>query len=71
MAISVSFPFSWAAQPEAGTELSLGAGFLYHILSPNSPISKLSIGGPKAPSAGLFNLMSNPVYKYTLDINIL
>ena len=64
MAISVSFPFSWAAQPRPGAQplwvlvfstasylqliwspnsligawglLLLGAGFLYHILSPNS-----------------------------------
>ena len=36
MAISVSFPFSRAAQPEAlGPSSLLGAGFLYHILSPN------------------------------------
>ena len=45
MAISVSFPFSRAAQPEApGPSFLLGAGFLYHILSPNSPISKLNRG---------------------------
>ena len=36
MAISVSFPFSRVAQPEArGPSSLLGAGFLYHILSPN------------------------------------
>ena len=35
MVISVSFPFSWAAQPEACGPCSLlGAGFLYRILYP-------------------------------------
>ena len=34
MAISVSFPFFWAAQPGAWGPASLGAGFLYRILSP-------------------------------------
>ena len=49
IAISVSFPFSRAAQPEArGPSFLLGASFLYHILSPNSPISKLN----RAPFAG-------------------
>ena len=33
-AISVSFPFSWVAQPEAWGPTLLGAGFLYRILSP-------------------------------------
>ena len=44
MAISVvSFSFSRAAQPEAlGPSFLLGTGFLYHTLSPNSPISKLT-----------------------------
>ena len=31
---SVTFPFSWAAQPGAWGPASLGAGFLYRILSP-------------------------------------
>ena len=31
---SVSFPFSWAAQPEAWGPTLLGAGFLYRILYP-------------------------------------
>ena len=36
MANSVSFPFSWAAQPGAwGPSSLLGAGFLYHILFPS------------------------------------
>ena len=36
MAISISFPFSWVAQPGAWGSIYLrGAGFLYHILSPN------------------------------------
>ena len=43
MAISLSFPFSWVAQPEdKGPSSLLSAGFLYHLLSPNSPISKLT-----------------------------
>ena len=44
MAISiVSFLFSRVAQPEArGPSSLLGVGFLYHILSPNSPIYKLT-----------------------------
>ena len=41
MAISVSFPLSRVAQPEAWGPTLLGAGFLYRILSPNPPISKL------------------------------
>ena len=31
---SVSFPFSWAAQPGAWGPTLLGAGFLYYVLSP-------------------------------------
>ena len=50
MAISVSFLFSRAAQLEA--QLSAGCCFLYSIISPTLLISKLSIGGPEAPSAG-------------------
>ena len=44
MAISVvSFSFSRVAQPEAWRpSFLLGSGFLYHIFSPNSPISKLT-----------------------------
>ena len=42
MAISVvSFSFSRAAQPEAWGPTMLGAGFLYHILSPTGLVSKL------------------------------
>ena len=53
MAISVSFPFSWAAQPEARGFCSLlGAGFLYRILSPTGLVSKTQSGVPRAPSAG-------------------
>ena len=37
----VSFPFSWAAQPGAWGPTLLGAGFLYHILSPKGLVSKL------------------------------
>ena len=43
MAISVvSFSFSRVAQPEAQGPTLLGAGFLYRILSQNSPMSKLT-----------------------------
>ncbi len=63
MAISVSFPFSWAAQPEAGGPALSGCCFLYSIISPTLLISKLSIGGPEAPSAGCWlslpHLVSN------------
>ena len=48
----VSFPFSWAAQPGASRLTLLSAAFLYRILSPTGLVSKLSIGGPEAPSAG-------------------
>ena len=41
MTISVSFLFSWAAQPGAWGPASLGAGFLYHILFPSGLVSKL------------------------------
>ena len=40
MAISVSFPFSFAAQPGAWGPASLGAGFLYRILSLTGLVSK-------------------------------
>ena len=36
---SVSFPFSWAAQPGAWGPILLGVGFLYRILSPTGWIS--------------------------------
>ena len=52
MAISVSLPLPCAAQPGSWGPASLGAGFLYRILSPTGLVSKLSIGGPEAPSAG-------------------
>ena len=43
MAISVvSFSFTRAAQPEAWGPTPLGAGFLYHILSPTGLVSKLT-----------------------------
>ena len=42
MAISVSFPFSWAAQPGAQGQASLGASFLYRILSPTRLIPNWS-----------------------------
>ena len=37
---SLSFPFSWAAQPGAWGPASLGAGFLYRILPPTRLIPK-------------------------------
>ena len=40
MAISVSFPLSRTAQPEAWEPTLLGAGFLYSILSPTGLVSK-------------------------------
>ena len=42
MAISVSFPFSWTVQPGACGPASLGAGFLYRILSPTRLIPNWS-----------------------------
>ena len=63
MAISVSFPFSWAAQPGSSGSASLGTGFLYRILSPTRLIPNCSIGGLRAPPAGcwlsLLHLVSN------------
>ena len=38
----VSFPFSWAVQPEARGPTLLGAGFLNRILSPTGLVSKLT-----------------------------
>ena len=43
----ISFPFSWAAQPGAWGPASLGAGFLYRILSPTGLVSKLLNRGPE------------------------
>ena len=42
----VSFPFTYAAQPAAWGHTMLGAGFLYHILSPTDQVSKLNRGSP-------------------------
>ena len=47
MAISVSFLFSWAAQPGAWGPASLGAGFLYRILFLTGLVSKLFNRGPE------------------------
>ena len=59
----VSFPFSLAAQPGAWGRASLGAGFLYRILSPTRLIPNCSIGDLRAPSAGCWlylpHLVSN------------
>ena len=43
MAISVSFPLSRVAQPEAWGPTLLGAGFLYRILSPTCLVSKTGL----------------------------
>ena len=48
----VSFPFSWAAQPGTWGPASLGHVPQSSIFSPTGLISKLSIGGPEAPSTG-------------------
>ena len=59
----VSFPFSWAAQPGAWGPVSLGAGFLYRILSPTRLIPNWLIGDLKAPTTGCWlslpHLVSN------------
>ena len=65
MAISVSFPFSWAAWPGAGGPISLCAGFLYCILSPTRLILKLSIRGLRAPSAGCWLSLPHPVSNWS------
>ena len=48
----ISFSFSWAAQLGAWGPASLGAGFLYRILSPTHLIPNCSVGGLRVPSAG-------------------
>ena len=48
----VSFPFSWAAQPRTWGPASLGHVPQSSIFSPTGLISKLSIRGPEASSAG-------------------
>ena len=61
LAISVSFPFSWAAQPGAWSPASVDAGFLYRILSPTRLIPKLIPGsrGPLPLDAGfLYHILS-------------
>ena len=57
----VSFPFFSAAQPGAWGPASLGAGFLYRILSPTRLISKLLIGGLRDPLAGRWPSLPHPV----------
>ena len=63
IAISVSFLFSWAVQPGTWGPASLGASFLYRILSPTGLISNWLIGGLRAPSDGCWlslpHLVSN------------
>ena len=56
MAISISFPFSSVAQPEArGPSSLLDAGFLYRILSPTGLVSKLVYK--------ITDFLSSPSYK--------
>ena len=64
MAISFSFPFSWAAQPGAWGAASLGAGFLYCILSPTRLIPNWLIGGLRAPSAGCWLSLPHLIFNW-------
>ena len=66
MAIRVSFPFSWAAQPGAWGPASLGAGFLYRILSPTRLIPNWLIGGLRAPllGSGFLYRISSPTLNF-------
>ena len=63
MAISISFPLSRAAQPEAQGPTPLDAGFLYHILSPAGLVSKLTRGsqGPLLLGSGVLNHNLSPI----------
>ena len=60
---SISFPFSWAAQPRPGSPASLGHGPHSSIFSPTDLNFDCSIGGLRAPSAGCWfslpHLVSN------------
>ena len=57
----VSFPFPWAAQPEAWVpSLSGTCSSIQHLLS-NSSDPQLSIGGLRAPSAGCWLSLSHLV----------
>ena len=61
LAISVSFPFSSAAQQGAWGPASLGAGFLYSILFLTGLVSKLSTGAWGLPLLGagfLYRILS-------------
>ena len=81
MDISVSFPFSWAAQAGAWGPASLGAGFLYHILSLTGLVSKLTdflsspsyiIVSPPPSSCGHHNLaLIQPVHSQGYNIQII
>ena len=69
MALSVSFPFSRAAQPEARKPSSLlDAGFLYHIIFSKlvwSPNCSCSIGGLRASSAGCWSSLPHLVSNWS------
>ena len=80
MAISVSFPFSWAALPGAWGLPLLGAGFLYRILSLTGLVSKLIdflsspsyIIVPPPPSCGRHNLaLIQPVHGHGYNILVI
>ena len=51
----------WATQPEARGPTLLGAGFLYHILSPTGPVSKL-VWSPTGPVSKLTDFLYSPSY---------
>ena len=77
----VSFPFSWAAQLGAWGSTLLGAGFLYHILSPTGLVPKLTdvlsspsyiIVQPPPSSCGRHNLaLIQPVHGQGYNILII
>ena len=61
----VSFPFSWAAQPEAWWPSPSGCWFsLPHLIS-NSSDPQLSIGGLRAPSAGCWHPLPHLVCNWS------
>ena len=71
LAISVSFPFSWAAQPGAWGPASLGAGFLYRILPPTRliPNSQSAAWGLPLLGAGFLCRILSPTHLISKLIN--
>ena len=61
----VSFPFSWAAQPGTWAPASLWHVPQSSIFSPTGVISKLSLGGPEAPSAGCWHSLPHLVSNWS------